>query len=89
MSNIYLDSSSSNGWMKYYPNLELADVFGQALAVVGPGPVVFGIDSSFFPRGWQQPVFAAQQSALAALGTGEADQQKIFADNFDRLFADR
>lgn len=87
--NIYLDSSSSNGWMKYYPNLTLADVFRQALAVVGPGRLVFGTDSSFFPRGWQQPVFAAQQSALTATGTGEADQQKIFADNFDRLFADR
>ena len=32
-------------------------VFRQALAVVGPGRLLFGTDSSFFPRGWQQPVY--------------------------------
>lgn len=88
-ANIHLDSSSSNGWMKYYPHLGLADVFRQAIAVAGAGRIVFGTDSSFFPRGWQQPVRDAQKAALDEIGLGDADQQKIFAGNFDRLFADR
>jgi predicted TIM-barrel fold metal-dependent hydrolase len=86
-SNIYLDSSSSNGWMKYHPGLTLADVFRQTLEVVGPDRVLFGTDSSFFPRGWQRGVFDAQRAALDAIGATEAAQQKIFGGNFDRLFA--
>lgn len=88
-STIHLDSSSSNGWMKYYPNLALPDVFNRALAVVGPDRIVFGTDSSFFPRGWQQAVFTAQRDALVSAGVCDADQQKVFAGNFDRLFAGR
>ena len=49
--NIYLDTSSSNGWTRYTPGLTLLDVFKTALAAVGPSRLVFGTDSSFFPRG--------------------------------------
>ena len=52
-ASIHFDTSSSNGWMKYYPGLTLDAVFRQALAVVGPRRLLFGTDSSFFPRGWQ------------------------------------
>jgi uncharacterized protein len=84
--NVHLDSSSSNGWMKYYPGLTLEAVFRQALAVAGPQRLVFGTDSSFFPRGWQAPVYAAQEAALSALGVSEEDRALIFSGNFDRLF---
>jgi len=57
--NILFDSSSSNGWMKYHPGLTLSAVFAQALAVVGPDRILFGSDSSFFPRGWVTPVHDA------------------------------
>ena len=53
--NIHLDTSSSNSWMKYHPGLTLEAVFRQALAVAGPERLLFGTDSSFFPRGWQRP----------------------------------
>ena len=49
--NVLLDTSSSNGWMKYV-GMTLAATFKQALAVVGPERLLFGSDSSFFPRGW-------------------------------------
>ena len=49
--------------------------------------LLFGTDSSFFPRGWQREVFDAQKAALAAIGTDEATEQKIFGGNFDRLFS--
>ena len=62
--NIHLDTSSSNSWVKYHPGLTLEDVFRQALAVVGPDRLLFGTDSSFFPRGWQRQIFELQKQTL-------------------------
>jgi predicted TIM-barrel fold metal-dependent hydrolase len=84
--NIFLDTSSSNGWMKYYPGLSLEGVFRQALAVVGLERLLFGTDSSFFPRGWQRPVYDAQRAAMSATGVDEEQQAKILGGNFERLF---
>ncbi len=84
--NIHIDSSSSNGWMKYHPGLTLDAVFRQALAVAGAERILFGTDSSFYPRGWQQPIYAAQEAALRAAGASGDDKAKILAGNFDRLF---
>lgn len=84
--NIHFDTSSSNSWIKYHPELNLLDVFRQALAVVGPDRLLFGTDSSFFPRGWQKPIFEAQEAILRALGVDEAAQTKIFSGNFDRVY---
>jgi len=85
-SNIHLDTSSSNSWMKYYPGLTLDAVFRQALSVVGAQRLLFGTDSSFFPRGWQRPVYDAQVAALDAAGVSADDRAQIFGGNFDRLF---
>ena len=84
--NILFDSSSSNGWMKYTPGLTLSAVFGQVLSVVGPDRILFGTDSSFFPRGWVRSVYAAQSAALDEIGAGADVREKIFAGNFDRVF---
>jgi uncharacterized protein len=84
--NIHLDTSSSNSWMKYHPGLTLETVFRQALSVVGPDRLLFGTDSSFFPRGWQTPVYEAQVGVLDAIGASEQDRVKIFGGNFERLF---
>ena len=86
--NIHLDTSSSNSWMKYHPGLTLEAVFRQALAVVGPDRLLFGTDSSFFPRGWQKPVYDAQVAALDAIGVTRDDRAKILGGNFERLFPD-
>jgi predicted TIM-barrel fold metal-dependent hydrolase len=85
-ANIHLDTSSSNSWMKYYPGLTLDAVFRQALSVVGAQRLLFGTDSSFFPRGWQRPVYEAQVAALDTAGVGADDRAQIFGGNFDRLF---
>lgn len=83
---IHLDTSSSNSWMKYYPALGLTDVFRQALAIVGPGRLLFGTDSSFFPRGWQKKVYDAQSTALDSIGVTDDERALIMGGNFDRLF---
>lgn len=84
--NIYLDTSSSNSWMRYTPGLTLDTVFKTALSVVGPHRLLFGTDSSFFPRGWQRPIYDTQKAALATLGLPPADEAAIFEENFDRIF---
>ncbi|MEN3337967.1 MAG: uncharacterized protein V7647_1643 [Acidobacteriota bacterium] len=83
--NIHFDTSSSNGWLKYHPGLTLDAVFRQAVAVVGSERVIFGTDSSFFPRGWQQPVYAAQEAATRAAGLSDTDRAAIFGGNFEKL----
>ena len=85
-ATVHLDTSSSNGWMKYYPGLTLDGVFRQALAVAGPDRLLFGTDSSFFPRGWQKPIHDAQVAALDAIGIAEDARRAIFGGNFERLF---
>lgn len=85
--NIYLDTSSSNSWIRYHPGLTLDGVFRQALEVLGPDRLLFGTDSSFFPRGWQRQIFDEQRQTLDRLGVGAEAQQKIFSGNFQRLFA--
>ncbi len=86
--NVYLDTSSSNSWMRYHtPALDLKQVFSRALDVAGPKRLLFGTDSSFFPRGWQEPVFASQAQVLADLGLSKADAQAILGGNFDRLLS--
>ena len=87
--NVHLDTSSSNSWMRYTPGLTLQAVFRTTLGVVGPSRVLFGTDSSFFPRGWQRPVYDAQKQILDELGVSDADQALLFHDNFDRLFPPR
>jgi uncharacterized protein len=85
-ANVYLDTSSTNRWMAYHPGLTLPAVFEQALEVVGAERLLFGTDSSFFPRGWNRAVYDAQVSALDAVGVDEGVRHRIFTDNFDRLF---
>jgi predicted TIM-barrel fold metal-dependent hydrolase len=84
--NVLLDTSSSNSWIKYTPGLTLEHVFGTALEVVGPERLLFGSDSSFFPRGWNRDVYMSQKAILDGLGVTAVDQEKIFAGNFKRLF---
>lgn len=84
--NVHLDTSSSNGWVRYWPGLTLAGVFQCAMEVLGPDRLIFGTDSSFFPRGWNRAVFETQRDVLQGIGISEEDRAKIFAGNFDRVF---
>ena len=86
-SNVHLDTSSSNSWIKFSPGLTLEQVFKTALDVVGPDRLIFGTDSSFFPRGWNKSIYDQQKSALTHLGVGADVERRVFGENFARLFA--
>jgi predicted TIM-barrel fold metal-dependent hydrolase len=84
--NIHFDTSSSNGWIKFVPGLTLTDVFRRALAIAGPDRLIFGTDSSFFPRGWRRVIYGAQRTILDELGVEASTVEKIFSGNFERLY---
>jgi uncharacterized protein len=86
--NVYLDTSSSNSWMRYEEaHLDLRNVFRRALDVVGPQRLLFGTDSSFFPRGWNSAIFETQSKALYEIGVNEEAARQILHDNLARLFS--
>lgn len=87
--NIHLDTSSSNSWIRYTPGLTLAHVFRTALDVAGADRLLFGTDSSFFPRGWNRDVLVQQQDAMAEALVPPDARAKILGGNFQRLFGDR
>lgn len=86
--NIVLDTSSSNDWIKLHHGLSLGDAFARALDCVGPRRLVFGTDSSFFPRGWQKAVADRQRAVLDELGVDADAQASVFGGNFARMFGD-
>ena len=82
--NVYLDTSSSNHWMQY-EDLDLKTVFRRALDILGPSRLLFGTDSSFFPRGWNAAIFEQQTRALAEIGVSAGDARLILGGNLQRL----
>ncbi len=84
--NVYLDTSSSNSWMRY-EGLDLKTVFQRALSVAGAGRLLFGTDSSFLPRGWNREIFQVQTRTLMDLGIGDSDARLILGGNLDRVLS--
>ena len=66
--NISMDTSGSNAWMKYLPyDLTITKIFEKALKAGGPNRIVFGTDSSFFPRGYRYNILEEQYNAVRAI----------------------
>jgi predicted TIM-barrel fold metal-dependent hydrolase len=84
--NVVLDTSSSNSWTRLHPGLTLREVFERTLEVAGAGRLLFGTDSSFFPRGWLAGVHDEQRALLTDLGVSPGEQSQIFGGNFARVF---
>lgn len=83
-TNVYLDTSSSNRWM-LYEGLELRTVFRRAIDLLGAERLLFGTDSSFFPRGWYRPVFEQQARALYELGLDAKQATGVFKTNLETV----
>lgn len=84
--NVYVDTSSSNGWLKTQPTpMTLQDAYARALGVYGPQRILFGTDSGIFPAGWRADRRAEQLEVMRALGLSEPDQDAILGGNARRL----
>ena len=88
--NVYADSSGSNSWMKYLPyDINLKQIFRKMITTGGSHKVLFGTDSTFFPRGWRINVLEAQVQACNELKVDgvitDEDIQKIFYGNIKTM----
>jgi predicted TIM-barrel fold metal-dependent hydrolase len=90
--NVYMDSSGSNSWMRYMAyDLDIRKIFERAITAGGPEKVLFGTDSTFFPRGWRHNILKQQYEAVKSLSKGSSpliskeDINKIFRENILRL----
>ena len=90
--NVYMDSSGSNSWMKYLPyDLDIRKIFEKAIVAGGVEKVIFGTDSTFFPRGFRINILEQQYEAVKSLSEGpdaivsEEDIDAIFRGNILRL----
>ena len=84
--NVWVDTSSSNSWMSAQSvPMELHEVFDRVLGVFGPDRILFGTDSSTFPRGWRRDLFEAQDAALDRLGADASIKRRIFGENLAGL----
>ena len=85
-ANVYTDTSSSNAWASRLPRpLSLAEVFERSLDVLGAERILYGSDSSFFPRGWQKDQVQTQVGVLEELGVTKDQAAGILGGNLTRL----
>jgi predicted TIM-barrel fold metal-dependent hydrolase len=88
--NVVMDTSGSNSWMIYQPyDLTIIKIFEKALKAGSACRVVFGTDSSFFPRGFRYNILEEQYKAVQTicpqLCYGDDDIDLIFRGNILRL----
>jgi predicted TIM-barrel fold metal-dependent hydrolase len=87
-ANVHVDTSSSNSWIRAEPGgLTLEAVFRKTLDVFGPRRILFGTDSSTFPRGWRSPVLDQALAALAAIGASEEERSRILGENLREMLS--
>lgn len=86
--NVWVDTSSSNDWMATQPERpSLAAVFRATVDVFGAERVLFGTDSSTFPRGYRADLRDAQLRAMHDAGLSAAQVAAIMGGNLERLLA--
>lgn len=84
--NIYIDTSGSNQWMRWSPyELTLEMLFRKTYELIGPERIIFGTDSSGFPRGYVYRYLQDQVRVCRDLRFGETEIELIFGNNARRL----
>lgn len=84
--NVVIDTSGSNQWVRYMAQrLTLEDLFRRFYETHGPERMIFGSDSSWFPRGFARRYLADQLRICWEMGMPAAHVQQIFGANAARL----
>ncbi|QOC95381.1 amidohydrolase [Micromonospora craniellae] len=84
--NVHVDTSGSNQWVRWMPyKLTLEDLFRRCYETIGPQRIVFGSDSSWFPRGYVTRYLDDQLRICRELGLPDDHLRAIFAGNAERL----
>ena len=84
--NVVVDTSGSNQWVRYMASkLTLEDLFRRFYETMGSERIVFGSDSSWFPRGFARRYLVDQLRICWEIGMPASDLQNIFGANAARL----
>ncbi|HWV23666.1 MAG TPA: amidohydrolase family protein [Thermomicrobiales bacterium] len=84
--NVVVDSSGSNQWVRWMPyNLTLDDLFRKFYETIGPERILFGSDSSWFPRGFALRYLQDQLRICRFMNMPHEHLQMIFGGNAARL----
>jgi hypothetical protein len=84
--NVYVDTSGSNQWIRWMPEeWTVKRLYRKYLETIGPDRIIFGTDSSWFPRGFAERYLQDQIRDLVYLGVAHGTMQKILAGNAARL----
>ncbi len=84
--NVYVDTSGSNQWVRWMPyNLTLDDLFRKFFETIGPERIIFGSDSSWFPRGFAIRYLQDQLRICRFMNMTHEQLQLIFGGNAARI----
>lgn len=85
--NVSVDTSGSNQWVRWMPYpLTLEDLLRKFYETVGSERIVYGSDSSWFPRGYSVRYLQDQIRACRFLNLPDDALRNIFGGNAARLF---
>jgi predicted TIM-barrel fold metal-dependent hydrolase len=91
--NVFTDTSGIGGWAKYLDGAPqgatgraaAGGVLRHAVHVMGAKRVLFGSDSTFFPRGWRRDLFDQQLLTFEEAGLTGEEVRLILGENLERL----
>ena len=84
--NVYVDTSGSNQWVRWMPeDLTVKQLLRKYLETVGHERIVFGTDSSWFPRGFSVRYLDDQIRDCREMGLDQHQMAAIFGGNARRL----
>ncbi|HWP68703.1 MAG TPA: amidohydrolase family protein, partial [Rectinemataceae bacterium] len=80
--NVYIDTSGSNQWMRWMPyDVTLESLFRKYRETIGPSRILFGTDSSWFPRGFSEAYLDVQVRSMADVGYSEEERDMVLYRN--------
>lgn len=86
--NVHFDTSGSNNWIRtQVEKLTLAQVFGRFIEGAGAERILYGSDSTNFPRGYRVNVLEEQLQALEELDMTDEQRALILGGNLKRLMS--
>lgn len=84
--NVCVDTSGSLQWIRWVPgDVTVKYLFRKFYETVGPARIIFGSDSSWFPRGFARRYLQDQFRDCVDLGLPEEHLRMIFGGNAARL----
>ncbi len=85
-SNVYIDTSGSNQWTRWMPyELNLEMLFRKYKETIGPERIIFGTDSSWFPRGFCKAYLDEQLRAMINVGYTDDEIDRVLYKNIAEI----